>query len=320
MSGSRNTKKSETAKATESSPGSTDMAKLMDAITNSEKTVLAKIASLDTKIESKCQMLNENMESLRRDYKDQLEGLRSEFSAKLSPLEASVADNRAQIASLENATNNYSDRVVNMEEEMCRLKATVTTLTEKTEDLEGRQRRCNIRILGVKEQFEVGTRPVDSVAKLLQDVLGMDSAPTLDRAHRGLQSTPAKGKQPRPLIVKFHYYQEKLDVLRRAARKESLEYDGNKILIFPDLPATVAKRRGAFKEVKELLRGCQGVKYGMLYPARLRISSSLGEKIFLDPAAAKDYTQKHLETHLRAADAHKLSHSSFSQTYHSAFD
>ncbi|KAK7913515.1 hypothetical protein WMY93_013726 [Mugilogobius chulae] len=272
------TKKSEAAKATDSITASPDTAKLMAAIANSEKTAVAKITILETKVESK----------------EQLEDVRTEFGAMISPLDASIAENKSRLTSLESATNVYSDRVVDLEKEVRCLKETVTTLSEKTEDLEGRQRRCNIRILGVKEQFEAGTQPVTSVAKLLQEVLGMDAVPTLDRAHRSLQPVPPKGQRPWPFVVKFHYYQEKLEVLRRAARNGPLFYHGDKILIFPDLPPTVAKRRGSFKEVKELLRGLQGVKYGMLYPAKLRVSSPLGERVFTDPGAAKDYVTKHL--------------------------
>ncbi|KAK7896625.1 hypothetical protein WMY93_021950 [Mugilogobius chulae] len=237
MSGPKGTKKSEAAKATDSITASPDTAKLMAAIANSEKTVVAMITTLETKVKSK---------------------------------------------------------VVDLEKEVRCLKETVTTLSEKTEDLEGRQRRCNIRILGLKEQFEAGTQPVTSVAKLLQEVLGMDAVPTLDRAHRSLQPVPPKGQRPPPFVVKFHCYQEKLEVLRRAARNGPLFYHGDKILIFPDLPPTVAKRGGSFKKVKELLRGLQGVKYGMLYPVKLRVSSPLGERVFTDPGAAKDYVTKHL--------------------------
>ncbi|KAJ0037196.1 hypothetical protein NL108_018645 [Boleophthalmus pectinirostris] len=266
----------------------------MAAINSSEQTVVAKIDTLDLKVESKCQTLNDSIDRLRNHFKEQLEGVRTEFGAKFDPLAASFSDHETRLTSLEEATNTYSDRVVDLEEEVRSLKARVAALTEKTEDLEGRQRRCNIRILGVREKFETGTRPVVSVAKLLQEVLSLDAAPTLDRAHRGMQSGAGGGQRPRPFIVKFHYFQEMLEVLRKAARAGPLFYDGDKVLIFPDLPSSVAKRRGTFKDVKELLRGCQGVRYGMLYPARLRISSPLGEKVFTDPGTAKDYIMKHL--------------------------
>lgn len=130
------------------------------------------------------------------------------------------------------------------------------------------------------------------MAKLLQESLGLDTAPALDRAHCSLQPEPARGQQPRAFIVKFHYYQEKLEVLRRAARVSPLTYNGDKIMIFSDLPPLVVKRRSAFREVKELLHRCQGVRFGVLCPARLKVSFSRGEKIFTDSAATRDYVMK----------------------------
>ncbi|KAK7929190.1 hypothetical protein WMY93_005585 [Mugilogobius chulae] len=256
MSGSKSSKKAEAAKAAEGNATPSDIAKLMAAIASSEQSVLARIDNMDLKVESKTQVLNNTIDSLRTHLVDQIDGVRTEFGVKLGALAANADANQARLTSLEEATNAYTDRIVELEQQVCSLKDNVTALFDKTEDLEGRQRRCNIRILGVKEQFEAGSRPVTSVAKLLQE--------------------------------------EKLEVLRLAAKKGPLSYNGDTVLIFPDLPSTVAKRRGTFRGVKDLLRKCPDVKFGMLYPARLRITSSLGEKIFTDPEAAKDYVVKHL--------------------------
>lgn len=294
MSGPRGSKKSEMAKATDSQATSPDTDKLMAAIASSEQTVVAKIETLETNVDSKCQTLNDKIDKLRVHFKEQLEEVRTEFCSRIDPLAANFSDHGARLTSLEEATDAHSDRIVSLEEEVRGLKENVAALMDKTEDLEGRQRRSNARILGVRERFEAGTRPVESVAKLLQELLCLDVAPTLDRAHRGMQSGTGGGQRPRPFVVKFHYFQELAEVLRKAARAGPLLYKGDKILIFPDLPSTVVKRRGAFKEVKELLRGCQDVRYGMSYPARLRITSPLGEKVFVNADAAKDYVMKHL--------------------------
>lgn len=124
----------------------------------------------------------------------QSDSVRSELGSKIDPLAASIADNHSRLTSLEEATDMYSDRVVDLEKQINTLKKTVSALSVKTEDLEGRQCRCNIRILGVREKFETGTRPATSVAKLLQDFLNLDAAPTLDRAHHSTQPTPTDGQ------------------------------------------------------------------------------------------------------------------------------
>uniref|UniRef100_A0A3B4GU76 L1 transposable element RRM domain-containing protein n=1 Tax=Pundamilia nyererei TaxID=303518 RepID=A0A3B4GU76_9CICH len=291
MSGSKNTRKTDGAKATDSNATSPDTAALMAAIANSEKNVVAKISTLEAKVETKCQALNELIDSLRSNVSDQTDEVRTELCAKIDALATTFTDHHSRLTSLEEDANTYSDRVVDLEKQVHDLKEVVSALLDKTEDLEGRQRRCNIRILGVREHFETGTRPVTSVAQLLKEVLALDTAPTLDRAHRSLQPVPVRDQRPRPLIVKFHYFQEKEEVLRRAALNSPLTHNGDRILIFPNLPSAVAKRGGAFKEAKDLLRGCRAVRFGMLYPAKLRISSPLGEEIFTNPTAAKDYVK-----------------------------
>uniref|UniRef100_A0A3P9CFM6 L1 transposable element RRM domain-containing protein n=1 Tax=Maylandia zebra TaxID=106582 RepID=A0A3P9CFM6_9CICH len=288
MSGSKNTRKTDGAKAIDSNATSPDTAALMAAMANSEKNVVAKISTLEAKVETKCQALNELIDSLCSNVSDQIDEVRTELCAKIDALATTCTDHHSWLTSLEEDANTYSDRAVDLEKQVHDLKEIVSALSDNTKDLEGRQRRCNIRIFGVREHFETGTHPVNSVAQLLKEVLALDTAPTLDRAHRSLQPIPARDQRPRPLIVKFHYVQEKEEV------NSPLTHDGVKILIFPDLPSAVAKRRGAFKEVKDLLRGCRGVRFRMLYPAKLRISSPLGEEIFTNPTAAKDYVRNRI--------------------------
>lgn len=276
-----------------------DISKLMEAITNSEKKVLARIDTMDKKVDSKYQELHKIIDSLSADLKGNISAVRDEVLAEINTVQSACAAHEAQLTSLEEANNEYSDRVVDVEAQLAKLNDEVSKLSQKVEDLEGRQRRDNIRILGVKETFQLGPRPTQTVAKLLQDCLKLDAVPTLDRAHRSLQPEPGKGNTrprpkpqwPRTIIVKFHYHQEQQEVLQKAAATTSLEFDGQKIMIFPDLPQAVVKRRAAFKDTKELLRPHHPrVRFGMVYPAKLRITSPLGEEIFACPNAAMDYT------------------------------
>ncbi|KAJ4938114.1 hypothetical protein JOQ06_002740, partial [Pogonophryne albipinna] len=111
--------------------------------------------------------------------------------------------------------------------------AVVNRLVDKTEDLESRQRRDNCRLVSVAE----GTgniRPEKAIAQLLQDALSLDYTPTLDRAHRGLQPKPADGDAPRPIIIKFHYFQEKADIIRKAMGAGPIFHNGKRFYIYPD--------------------------------------------------------------------------------------
>ncbi|CAG5896886.1 unnamed protein product [Menidia menidia] len=52
-----------------------------------------------------------------------------------------------------------------------------------------------------------------------------------------------------------------------------------------------ARARAAFNEVRRLLRGMQGVRFGIIHPARLRITYEGVQHDFVSPEKAKAYIQ-----------------------------
>lgn len=71
------------------------------------------------------------------------------------------------------------------------------------------------------------------------------------------------------------------------------------LLHFRELPITltadfslgVTRARAVFMEVKRLLRGQQGVCYGLLFPAHLPISHGQAGRKFMDPEKALAYVR-----------------------------
>ena len=121
----------------------------------------------------------------------------------------------------------------------------------------------------------------------------MDRDIKIDRSHLSLvQWKP--GDKPRVIIAKLHYDGDAAEVLRRARDRAPLSYSRRRVAIFPDYTSSVAKARAAFTDVRKMLRGRQGVRYGLLYPARLRISYKNEEKEFLDPREALEYVRKEI--------------------------
>ncbi|KAL7841406.1 hypothetical protein SRHO_G00250970 [Serrasalmus rhombeus] len=57
---------------------------------------------------------------------------------------------------------------------------------------------------------------------------------------------------------------------------------------------SVACARSAFNKVKNVLRGQKGMRFGMFYPARLRITHNGTEKEFQDPAEAMAYVRANM--------------------------
>ncbi|KAK1903967.1 LINE-1 retrotransposable element ORF1 protein [Dissostichus eleginoides] len=92
------------------------------------------------------------------------------------------------------------------------------------------------------------------------------------------------------------YCEMPLSLRKRIAAKESNrdeisdDPDGDQIRLLPDFTQAVSKQRAAFTEVRGLLRNCEGVRYGLKYPAILMITTSGGhEASFSDPKLAKEF-------------------------------
>lgn len=198
---------------------------------------------------------------------------------------------KATVKDVESGLSTWTDEVVNLQTTVTSLQKELTDLRGKCEDMEGRMRRCNVRILGVPE--EPNSSSTASVSKLLKEVLGMDKDVLVDRSHRSLMPKRQDGK-PRAIVAKLHYYQDCVEILRRARTQARLRLNGKPLAIFPDYTTAVAKARATFTEVRRLLRDQQGVRFGILSPARLRISYKGEEREFLYPGEATNYVKQHI--------------------------
>uniref|UniRef100_A0A096LTD4 Uncharacterized protein n=1 Tax=Poecilia formosa TaxID=48698 RepID=A0A096LTD4_POEFO len=164
----------------------------------------------------------------------------------------------------------------------------VDTLSKKCEDLDGRSRLNNIRLVGVLEGSE-GQQPTKFVSALLQDLLGLDAKPALDRVHCTLWAKPAEGDPPRPFVVCVTLFQD----IMRARESSPLLYEGKCVFIFPDYSTPVAKKRALFTKVKKELHSCPGIKFGLLFPAILWIILPNGQICkFKDSVLASDFVEK----------------------------
>ncbi|KAJ4948200.1 hypothetical protein JOQ06_019737 [Pogonophryne albipinna] len=196
---------------------------------------------------------------------------------------------------LERAATDHSGRITELEATVSRLTAQAKHVDDRCEDLEGRSRMNNIRLVGISEGLE-GPRPTEFIAKLLQEILRLDEKPLLDRAHRTLRDRPREGDAPRPFVVRVHYFHIRNEILRRAGEPSPLLCQGKRISIFADYTSTVPKKRAAFGTVKRQLHSCPGSKFGLLYLAVLRITLPSGDTHrFEDPTAANEFVNTKLK-------------------------
>lgn len=241
------------------------------------------------------------MDNMRTDIVSQFEqivsgAVKKEITAALGPLESKITAQSQTIANLEEAANSHDEQLTSLNATVAVLESRVESLSQKCEDLEGRSRLNNIRLVGVPEGAE-GSRPTEFIAKLIQNLLGLDSEPVLDRAHRTLRARGKDEDPPRPFVARVNMFQIRCEILRKAGSSGPLLYQGKRVYIFPDFTASVAKKRAAFTRVKKELHSCPGVKFGLFHPAVLRITLPSGQaRRFEDPALAMDYVQKHIKT------------------------
>ncbi len=111
--------------------------------------------------------------------------------------------------------------------------------------------------------------------------------------NRAFGRRPGDAEQPHPLVVRLHYFCDVTVVLWKAVIQKDLFYHGQRIRIFPDFTPEVAKRRAAFNRAREILRDKSGVRYGLLYPAKLRVTFRGTETVFTDARKALEFAELH---------------------------
>lgn len=244
---------------------------------------------------------------LEKSRKSMTAELTASLNAALAPIQSSldsvvstVAIHSSTISEMETALSSHSDAITGLEQEVVGLRSKMasmaeerTTLRAAVEDLVSRSKRQNLRIVGLPEGLE-GKDPRLFMSGLFREVVGdtlPEAGPELDRAHRSLGPKPRQGS--RPVIVRFHRYIEKERVLRWAKEHRDMVYQGHSIKFYEDFSASVAKRRAAFNAVKSSLYR-KGIRFGVMYPARLRITFNGADHFFDSPEQAEQFYQERI--------------------------
>lgn len=110
---------------------------------------------------------------VKTDIKESLKGematLERKIDAKFDAMQLIINDHRTTLEHLEQNATASSDVVTKLQAHVKSLSEQVSELTEKCIDLEGRSKRQNIRIAGIREGLENGQGAREFVAKLLME-------------------------------------------------------------------------------------------------------------------------------------------------------
>ncbi len=97
-----------------------------------------------------------------------------------------------------------------------------------------------------------------------------------------------------PMISQVHSLDLKRTIFQMAAergKEGTLQSQGQKINIYPDLTADQWKQHAAFNEIRDLLWKTK-LKYGIVHPAKMLITCNDETRSFMGPSEAMDFYTK----------------------------
>lgn len=231
--------------------------------------------------------------------------MREDFSVQFTGILSGIQEVKQEVKEFSNRLTTAEQRISDTEDQVSGLQRTVDILQqqvksfgEKLEDQENRSRRNNVRIVGLPEGVE-GSDAVGFIEKWLPEVLGPDkfSGPvTIERAHR-LQDRRDRNT-PRILIVRFLSSKDKDKVLQTIRVKGKITYDEREVKFFQDIARETHLKRRKYYEVKQKLKDMD-IRYGIIFPAKLRITHAGRERIFESPAEVENFISKIKDTNLK---------------------
>lgn len=171
-----------------------------------------------------CDKIDARIEEVNSDQKREIHRLETDISHKLEPILVTSQKQSEAIRELEIAADLNAETTHRLTVEVKRISRLLKCL-----DLEGRSKRQNLRIVGVKEGKEQGQNLRDFTAQLLQDILALDEKLRLDRAHIALRAWSDGSAPPRHLLLRVHHCYVLEDILQKVANNRNLTFQGENI-------------------------------------------------------------------------------------------
>lgn len=224
---------------------------------------------------------------------DSIDNRMGEMTKSIASLEKNIAEVKQNVAANATRLEEAENRIVSVED---LLEASTASLTKalkrisyletKTDDLENRGRRKNLRLFGLRESAE-GQRPLlEFIREMLPRWLETDRSFIIERAHRTL--APPKPNQHRAVIIRFLNFQDR-EFVFRSTKQRNIQYDGNKLFFTQDLSAETIRQRAEFDNIRKAFSE-KGMFRGFQYnPCKMRILHKGKIQLFSSPKEAGDF-------------------------------
>uniref|UniRef100_K7E0G3 L1 transposable element RRM domain-containing protein n=1 Tax=Monodelphis domestica TaxID=13616 RepID=K7E0G3_MONDO len=259
---------------------------LREAEDNWEKNLKIKISHLETEA---LELKQENsvlkakiiqLENEAKEMKDERKRMKDDLQRKSDQKEKDDQKARDEIQSLRTRVKQLESSDLTRQQDTIKqnkknenIEENVKHLIHKTDDLENRSRRDNLRIIGLPEDYDKRKSLDIILEEIIQEncpeILEQEGKVEIERIHRSPPVFNPQRTTPRNVIAKFKNNQMKEQVLQ-AAKKKPFRYHGNMVRITQDLSASTLKDRKAwnmiFWKAREL-----GLQPRIKYPSKLTI-------------------------------------------------
>lgn len=218
-------------------------------------------------------------EEFKEDIKTEVEKLKTDINKKLQDIAEDIQSHSTRLDETEERITGLESENVELKDALFHALKDQKTMQDKIKDLEGRSRRNNIRIYGIKEGAE-GASMLKFISGLLKTELSLndDLDLQIQRAHRSLGPRPQNDANSRSIIVNFLQYSIK-DLVLRTAWAKGIQYEGRPVFFAHDYPAEINAKLKEYKEVKRVLKENK-IRFQTPYPAKMRIHWETGPQLY----------------------------------------
>lgn len=196
-----------------------------------------------------------------------------EFKNTISAIQIWMTEAEGRISDVE-------DKMRSITEDNGKNAKKLEQLWARVDDQENRNRRKNVRLIGLEEGLESGGSINDYVMKILADGLGLRGEEyELERCHRSTRPRSGPGQPPRIVLVRFLRYTARQKVLMTAKQKKGILWENCHLSFYEDMTAERAAQRKLFSPVMKKLWQHQ-IKHTLAHPAKLRLTWKGQQKSF----------------------------------------
>uniref|UniRef100_A0A5F8G4F2 L1 transposable element RRM domain-containing protein n=1 Tax=Monodelphis domestica TaxID=13616 RepID=A0A5F8G4F2_MONDO len=256
---------------------------LREAEDNWEKNLKIKISHLETEA---LELKQENsvlkakiiqLENEAKEMKDEIKRMKDDLQRKSEQKEKDnqkardeIQSLRTRVKQLESSDLTRQQDTIKQNKKNEKIEENVKHLIHKTDNLENRSRRGNLRIIGLPEDHYKRKSLDIILEEIIQEncpeILEQEGKVEIERIHRSPPVFNPQWTTPRNVIAKFKNNQMKEQVLQ-AAKKKPFRYHGNTVRITQDLSASTLKDQKAWNTIPREL----GLQPRIKYPSKLTI-------------------------------------------------